>query len=57
MRALVLTAVEAEARAIGSIDGVAVIAGGVGRTNAAAATTEAILKDGPFDVVPDPPPG
>ena len=46
MRLIVVTAVEAEARAIAeaAIEGATIIAGGIGRTNAAAATTEAILK-------------
>jgi len=49
MRVVIITAVEAEAQAIrnvtsGMIDGVTIIVGGIGRTNAAAATTEAILK-------------
>lgn len=48
---LFITAVEAEARALDDIEGAVVIAGGVGRTNAAAATTKAILKRGPFDAV------
>ncbi|MFO0875107.1 MAG: futalosine hydrolase [Phycisphaerales bacterium] len=49
MRLLVITAVEAEAAAIGTHADVVVVAGGVGRTNAACATTEAILRRGPFD--------
>jgi futalosine hydrolase len=44
MRILVVTSVPAEAEVIGSPDGATVIIGGVGRTNAAAATTEAILR-------------
>lgn len=46
MTILIITAVDAEAKAIapGAIDGATVIVSGVGRTNAAAATTEAILK-------------
>lgn len=51
MRLLIVTAVEAEAKAIGAIDEAVVIAGGIGRTNAAAATTQAIIEDGPFDAV------
>lgn len=51
MRLLIITAVEEEARAIGSIENTVVIAGGIGRVNAAAATTEAILQQGPFDAV------
>ena len=48
---LFITAVEAEQRAIGTPDGSTVVVGGIGRTNAAAACTEAILKRGPFDAV------
>jgi len=44
MRVLVVTAVPTEAEAIGSLPDAAVIVGGIGRTNAAAATTEAILR-------------
>jgi futalosine hydrolase len=44
MRVLVMTSVPAEAEAIGSLRDAAVIVGGIGRTNAAAATTEAILR-------------
>lgn len=51
MRILIVTSVPAEAAAIGSRDGATVVTGGIGRTNAAAATTEAILRDGPFDAV------
>lgn len=53
-RCLIVTAVEREAACVraGLVgDGARVIAGGIGRTNAAAATTEAILRSGPFDVV------
>lgn len=48
---LIITAVQAEADAVGRFDNALVIAGGVGRTNAAAATTCTILKRGPFDAV------
>lgn len=51
---LIVTAVDAEARAIGPHDGVRTIVSGAGRTNAAAATTEQILKSrdrAPFDAV------
>jgi len=41
---LIIVAVEAEARAIGAIEGAQVVIAGVGRTNAASATTEAILN-------------
>ena len=54
MNILIITAVDAEARVIGSIDGASIIVSGVGRTNAAAATTEAILnhwKRGGVDAV------
>lgn len=51
---LIVTAVDAEARAIGQHDDVLTVVSGVGRTNAAAATTEQILKyreRAPFDAV------
>lgn len=51
---IIVVAVEAEARAIGAIDGAQVVTGGVGRTNAACATTEAIInawKRGGVDAV------
>ena len=51
MRVLIVTSVQAEADAVGSIDHSKVIVGGVGRTNAAAATTEAIIRDGALDMV------
>ena len=51
MRTLIVTAVEAEADAIPEIADTVIVAGGIGRTNAAAATTEAILTRGPFDLV------
>jgi futalosine hydrolase len=51
MRLLIVTSVEKEARAIESADDVVIVVAGIGRTNAAAATTEAILKRGPFDAV------
>ena len=44
-------AVEAEAECCRSLRHAEVVAGGVGRTNAAVATTRAILERGPFDVV------
>jgi futalosine hydrolase len=47
-RILIITAVQAEADAIGRPSGTFVVAGGIGRTNAAAATTASILSDGPF---------
>ena len=49
MKILLVTAVQAEAQAIGTTQGLTVVVGGVGRTNAAAATTEAIIRRGPFD--------
>jgi futalosine hydrolase len=49
-RILFITAVEAEARALECVEA-RVVVGGIGRTNAAAATTEAILRHGPFDLV------
>ncbi len=51
MRILIVTAVQAEADAIGGIDEALVIVSGIGRTNAAVATTKAILQEGPFDYV------
>ena len=51
MRILIVTAVQVEADAIGIIDDAVVIVTGIGRTNAAAGTTEAILTQGPFDMV------
>lgn len=51
-RLLVVTAVAQEAAAIGSFgDTVVVVAGGIGRTNAAAETTRAVLQQGPFAAV------
>ncbi len=47
-RILIVTAVQEEADAIGRPSGTFVVAGGIGRTNAAAATASAILSDGPF---------
>ena len=44
MSILIITSVDAEARAIGVHENVRVVVGGIGRANAAAATTEAILK-------------
>jgi len=48
---LIVVAVAKEAEAIGVIDGVHLVVAGVGRTNAACATTEAILRQGPFSAV------
>ena len=55
MRVLVVTSVAAEAEAVGSVEA-EVIVSGIGRTNAAAATAEALVRtqcgdDDPFDVV------
>lgn len=50
-RLLVVTAVEREAEAVGALDGATIVVGGVGRTNAAVATTRGLLHDGPFDAV------
>jgi futalosine hydrolase len=47
---LLIAAVDAEARVLADIGGT-VVAGGVGRTNAASACTEAILRRGPFAAV------
>ncbi len=51
MRVLIVTAVQVEADAIEPIENAQIIISGIGRTNAAAATTEAIINDGPFDYV------
>ena len=51
MRILIVTSVQAEAEAIGPIDDATMVVSGIGRTNAAAATTEAIIRDGPYDLV------
>jgi futalosine hydrolase len=51
MTFLVITAVDAEARAIGHLQDAVVFAGGVGRTNAACATTQAILTRRPEAVI------
>ena len=53
MRLLIVTAVDAEARAIAAnlVPTDLLVTSGIGRTNAAAATTEAALKAGPFDAV------
>jgi futalosine hydrolase len=44
MTILIITAVQKEADAVGAIDGATVIISGVGRTNAASATTQAIVE-------------
>ena len=51
MRMLIVTSVQAEAEAIRLIDDAVIAVSGIGRTNAAAATTEAISRDGAFDLV------
>jgi futalosine hydrolase len=51
VRFLIVTSVEAEARAIGDIEGAVSVVGGIGRTNAACATTEAVLTREPFSAV------
>lgn len=51
MTDLVVVAVEAEARALSGLDGVRVVVAGIGRTNAACATTEAILEARPRTVI------
>lgn len=50
MRVLVVVAVEREAAALRHAFDHVVVAG-IGRVNAAAATTEALINDGPFDAV------
>ena len=50
-RLLIITSVAREAEALGAIDGAAIIVSGIGRTNAAAATTQALLTQGSFDGV------
>jgi futalosine hydrolase len=50
-RILIVTAVQQEADAIGFSDSAYVVAGGIGRTNAAVATTTAIHNEGSFDLV------
>ncbi len=47
-RVLAVVAVEAEAKALGESAGAEIVVAGIGRTNAAAATTQAILERGPF---------
>ncbi|MEE2912492.1 MAG: futalosine hydrolase [Planctomycetota bacterium] len=50
-RILIITAVEEEANAIGNHSGASVVASGIGKTNAAVATTRTIDTQGPFDIV------
>lgn len=51
MKLLLVTAVDAEAQAISPAPRVDVVVAGIGRANAAAATTEAIIRRGPFAAV------
>lgn len=44
MRVLIVTAVDAEAQAIGDVPGAVTVVAGIGRANAAAATTEALVR-------------
>ena len=50
-RILIVTAVQQEADSIGFSNSAYVVAGGIGRTNAAVATTTTIHDEGPFDFV------
>ena len=49
MRLLIVTAVSTEAEALGEVPDAHIVVSGVGRTNAAAATTLASIAHGPFD--------
>ena len=51
MSILIVTAVEQEAQAVSGLPEVHLVTGGVGRSNAAAATTQAVLEEGPFELV------
>jgi futalosine hydrolase len=51
VRVLVICAVSREARAVAGLSNASVVLSGVGRTNAAMATTRALIEDGPFDAV------
>ena len=51
MRSLIIVAVDREARAVEAVPESVVVSAGVGRTNAAVATTRAVLELGPFDAV------
>lgn len=51
MKILVMTAVEREALALGTLPNTHILVSGIGRTNAAAATALAIERHGPFDAV------
>ena len=50
-RILAIVAVEAEAKALANVADAEIVVAGIGRTNAAAATTQAILEDGPIAAV------
>jgi len=49
MRLLIVTSVQKEADAVGEVRGADIVVSGVGRVNAACATTQALLERGPFD--------
>ncbi|MCH2153232.1 MAG: futalosine hydrolase [Phycisphaerales bacterium] len=51
MTFLIITAVEAESQAIGELDDCLIFAAGIGRTNAAAATTQHCLEHGNISAV------
>jgi len=51
MRLLIVTAVDQETDALGSVPDAHIVTAGVGRTNAAAATVLAAVAHGPFDAV------
>jgi len=51
MRVLIVTAVQAEADAVEGLQNTHVVVSGIGRTNAAVATTTALIEEGPFDAV------
>ena len=51
MRVLVVCAVSREAQAMHGLSNALVVVSGVGRTNAAVATTRALIEEGPFDAV------
>jgi futalosine hydrolase len=51
LRLLIVVSVAKEVDAIGVVEGARIVAGGVGRVNAACAVTESILRDEPYDAV------
>ena len=51
MRVLAICAVPREADAVKGLSNALVVVSGVGRTNAAIATTRALMEEGPFDAV------